>query len=130
MKKEIFRILQSIGDNQPHSANEIFFLGTSLLKTNTGRFNNLFRRAVLYNLIHGVDDNFYRKAFGDRNFQLTKKGDEALRTITIDQGGDYRYYKTYDRSSEDVSRFNKGKVNMAQRRPDGYNLGHAKPYKV
>jgi len=98
-----YKILQVLGDGKPHNWFEVIFLGVQFLKIHQRDFENLLQQCVVDNaLIYRTGKALTIK---DDSLALTKKGDSCLRDEQIARDGDYNYYKTFDRSIEDVDRF-------------------------
>jgi tRNA(Ile)-lysidine synthase TilS/MesJ len=97
----IYNFLEYWADKQPHrfidQAN-IFSLAYKKdvlkLKLNIVK---LLRYCVQNQWIEGVGSNFYATCFPFRRFMLTDKGDEFFRILAIEQGGNFSYYRYFDR---------------------------------
>lgn len=92
---ERFRLLQLFGDGKPHDWFNTVFLGVTHLKVHQDEFESLFKRT----LENGLVRRMYNKAnWKDDDYILAPRGEGCLREEQIDRGGDYEYYKKYDRS--------------------------------
>lgn len=91
-----YKLLCILGDGQPHTWVETVYLGVYYLKVPQPTFEKLLQRAV-------VDNNWvYRLSrapiLREDFLQLTSKGDQYLRYLSTRRGGDYSYYKYFNRS--------------------------------
>ena len=92
---ERFKILQLFADGKPHNWFENTFLGVKHLKVSQNEFERLFKRALENNLVRRVYSKVHYK---DDEYIITDLGEECFRAEQIMRGGDYSFYKHYDRS--------------------------------
>ncbi len=92
---ERFKVLQLFGDGKPHNWFETIFLGVQYLKVHQNEFERLFRRTVENNLVRRV---YKASSYKDDYYILAERGEQCFREEQIERGGDYSYYKNYDRS--------------------------------
>jgi len=98
-KKQTFiQVLGFWGDKKPHRLFEQFVwlkhINRNLRDTDFLNINRLLFNA---GLIKGVGNNYFKFPLVKRTFVLTNKGDDAIRSLAIEQGGDYSYYKNFER---------------------------------
>ena len=92
---ERFKFLQLFGDGQPHDWFNTIFLGVKYLNVHQNKFEKLFKSALENGLVRRV----YKAAqCKDDQYIIAERGEECLREEQIARGGNYEYYKKYDRS--------------------------------
>lgn len=110
----IFSFLCLFGDGKPQTWWSIVYLGTISLKVHQYKFEKLFKRMLEYGLIYRVSNDRIKTfskdkleaksefwvgpSWKDYDYRITEKGDACLRDTQIRRGGDYSYYKYFDRS--------------------------------
>lgn len=92
---ERFKILQLFADGKSHNWFENIFLGVKYLKVHQDEFESLFKRALENGIVCRTYDRAHWK---DDNYKITTIGEECFRAEQIMRGGDYNFYKHYDRS--------------------------------
>lgn len=108
MKRELrFKFVSLFGDGQPHPPMEQIRLASVLFHTTLIEAQQIIFRGLREGFIEWRDTDRIRniKSSGDyvipwfyHDLVISKKGDECLRMEQIARGGDYSYYKNYDRS--------------------------------
>lgn len=108
MKREVrFKFVSLFGDGQPHPPMEQIRFASVLFKVSLVEAQKLIFKGLHEGLIQWQDTDRIRKirSTGDyvipwffHDLVISKKGDECLRMEQIARGGDYSYYKNYDRS--------------------------------
>lgn len=91
------KLLSLLGGGKEYAWQEIMVLGASVLGCSRERMNEYMRQLV-------VDHALVRRAekaptLAKDFLTLTKKGDECLRNEMIARGGDYMYYKHFNRQA-------------------------------
>lgn len=106
-----FRFLSIFGDGQQHPWVEVIQLGQYYVDPK----NVVSHRVVTRHLKRALEDGLISRLDNDRtklerlngfyvleprefDYKITEKGDACIRAEQIARGGDYRYYKYYDRS--------------------------------
>lgn len=102
-----FKFVSLFGDGQPHPPMEQIRFSAVLFKVPLRQAEKIILNGLRDGFIEWAETDRIRniKASGDYvipwfyyNLIISKKGDECLRMEQIARGGDYSYYKNYDRS--------------------------------
>ena len=103
-KRYIYGLLKFYADALPHrymDQHQLFYLRYSRdIKKDKVNIIELTRYFVHNGWLEGTEEDFYKTYFPFRSFEITRKGDEYYRLLSIEYGGNFRYYKYFDRQKE------------------------------
>jgi len=92
---DLFLFLRWFADKKPHTILEQQVLHFTKYKKNIPKL--LHYCMVDSNLVKANGDDFFNLPFHQRKVIITDKGDQYYRELAIYFGGDFDYYKYYDR---------------------------------
>lgn len=101
-REQRFKFLSLFGDAKPYNWFRVVFFGVKYLKVSQAQFERWLQRSI-------VDDGLVKRVgkaanYKDDDYIITAKGDECLRNEQISRGGDYSYFKTFDRTPKSAER--------------------------
>jgi len=98
LKENEFTILSFYGDGKPHALYEQFYwIKIINRKFIPGKFVSITKKFYDCELLAPFGDDYMEKPLRNRKHVLTKKGDEILRNVAINRGGDDKHYKMHKR---------------------------------
>lgn len=97
----IYGFLRYWADKKPYKYRDQYMLFITRYHRDVKKykinFDKLMRYFVNNQWIKGVGEGFYGVKMPFRYFMLTDKGDEYFRLLSVIRGGNFRFYKYFDR---------------------------------